>query len=137
MRRQDFIAQVQRDQKRRVELMRGSQDAYANDQDALANFKGCAQMIHTATGLDMVPVGPELVAVVYFYKHLTSILKHALVPGFSDRAGETREGRFDDGVNYLDLLNAIITEREPVLEESFDLDRRPEPMPIGTQGALP
>jgi hypothetical protein len=99
---------------RRLDLMRGSQRAYANDSDALANFKGCANLIQDATGLDMVPVGPELVAVVYFYKHLTSVLKHALVPEFTDREGESREGRFDDAENYLELLRAILTEKDPV-----------------------
>jgi hypothetical protein len=89
--------------------MADAQQAYANDSDTLANFKGVANLLTQASGQE---IKPETVCLIYWYKHFTSVVKYALDPSFVDRKGEGMTGRFDDCINYLELLRALVLERQ-------------------------
>lgn len=74
---------------------------YAGDNDKLANFKNCAELIG---------VSPQQVAFIYFYKHVAGIAKYCR-DGKPQR--DSFQGRIIDGINYLFLLNAILSESPP------------------------
>lgn len=72
---------------------------YASSDDRLANFKRLAPECG---------IRPELVAWVYFKKHLDSIntyLKYG-----KEHSEESIRGRFLDAINYLTLIYALIVE---------------------------
>lgn len=100
----DLLKQTDESDERRRNLLEASNRAYARDGDALANFKNTAQLL-TQAGM---PTTAAQVWGVFFFKHLTAILKRASDPNFQDR--EPIDGRIDDAQIYLELLRAICNE---------------------------
>lgn len=76
----------------------GSQE-YAGDSDKLQNFKDVAELIG---------ISPEQAAFVYFYKHVVGIAKY-IKNGKEQR--DTIRGREVDAIDYLLLLNGLLSER--------------------------
>jgi hypothetical protein len=100
----DLLSQSDESDARRRSILSASNRAYARDGDALANFKNTASLL-TQAGM---PTSPAQVWGVFFFKHLTAILKAASDSGFQDR--EPIGGRIDDAQIYLELLRAIHSE---------------------------
>lgn len=96
------------------EILRVKGAAYARDEqleaaDRLGNFKRTAEVL----GID-----PLQVASIFFLKHVDGLLTWVTnmckepPPSFLPRTGgESIEGRFVDGRNYLDLLFGLAVER--------------------------
>lgn len=82
-------------------LTQGSKE-YAGDEDKLANFKDCAELIG---------ISPEKVAFVYLYKHIAGVAKYVRN---QEPQRDSIEGRVTDAINYLALLNAILLERPSI-----------------------
>lgn len=93
------VAQLLFDQANKTLLNR--RDAYATDDDRLANFKQTGE----ATGLT-----PEKVCETYLYKALSSMLK--ILHG-KPAIGETVLERFADPFNYIILAFALWAEKHP------------------------
>lgn len=84
-------------------IMDIANDEYAAEGDKFENFKTIAAYIRELK--PSLNVAPEDIALVYFMKHLSSIVK-----GISKR--EDMRGRYIDAMNYLRLHYGIISERE-------------------------
>ena len=90
-----------------LELRRLKSGEYAQDQDALNNFRSDAADL----GLNM-----ETIWRVFANKHWRSLSKYIsdLETGFKRERSEPIEGRVDDLIVYLLLFKAIMKERQSV-----------------------
>ena len=113
----NFVALVKyaRERQDRVLGVKGAD--YADNNDRLSNFKQVAALL----GVDSTTV-----AGVYFLKHVTAICRAIRDKTLSS---EPLEGRFDDAVNYLYLLEACFDEQDDKKqEEAFNTI---PPIPLG------
>lgn len=85
-------------------IMEQANAEYASDADKFENFKTIAAFLGTVNPR-LAQLQPEDVALIYFMKHLSSIIK-----GISNR--ESMDGRYADAINYLLLHRGIVGERE-------------------------
>lgn len=101
MNQTDFTALVDATFKSCHQLLVVKGGEYAGSDDRLANFK---------RGAALVGVDPLAVAFIYASKHYDSIASYVRDP--SRASSEPIEGRFDDLINYMLLMKAIVAERE-------------------------
>lgn len=78
---------------------------YAKDGDRLANFKEAAGIL----GVDTLTI-----ASVYFYKHVAAVLTYCRKSATGEliELSEPIEGRIQDAQEYLDIIAALIAEKE-------------------------
>ena len=98
-----------------VKIGAGKGREYASSDDRLANFKRLAPECG---------IKPELVAWVYFRKHLDSISTY-LKEG-KELSEETIRGRFLDAINYLTLIYGLIVESQ-VNQTKLEYTNHPAP----------
>lgn len=93
----DFNALVAKARERQDGLLKSKGDDYTrHEADRLSNFKrGAAQ----------IGVSPLVVWAIYFNKHIDAIMAF-IKTGKAE--SEAIEGRFDDAVNYLYLLEGLL-----------------------------
>jgi cyclopropane fatty-acyl-phospholipid synthase-like methyltransferase len=96
MTRDDFIALLQSEFEKIVQINRIKGHDYAGEDDALSNFKRNADRL----GLTSIQVWA-----VYFHKHLDAIETFVREGGV---ASEPIEGRIQDAILYLFLLRGLI-----------------------------
>lgn len=102
---QDFNAVVDSTIKSTASLLIPKGEEYAGSADRLANFK---------RGSKLTGVTPLQVALVYASKHYDSIATYIRkdASGEAQVLSEPIEGRFDDMINYMILMKAIVKEQE-------------------------
>ena len=113
----NFVTLVENARKRQNTILSLKGADYADNNDRLSNFKQVAALL----GVDQTTV-----AGVYFLKHVIAICRAIRDKTLSS---EPLEGRFDDAVNYLYLLEACFDEQDDKRqEEAFDAI---PPIPLG------
>lgn len=103
MHREEFLALLETEHKKIVEINRVKGHDYAGDEDALANFK------REAEDLGM---RPEQVWAVYASKHWSAVKTFCRE---GDVASEPIEGRLQDVILYCYLLLGLIEEKKQEL----------------------
>lgn len=100
MRREDFLALLESEHEKIVQLNRTKGSDYAGDEDALANFK-----LHAG----QLGLTPEQIWAVYAGKHYDAILTYVRE---GDVKSEPVEGRILDMILYLYLLLGLVREKQ-------------------------
>jgi len=103
---EDFNNLVDSTVRSAAELLITKGEEYAGSADRLANFK---------RGAKLTGVTPLQVALVYASKHYDSIATYVRkdASGESQVLSEPIEGRFDDMINYMILMKALVKEDQP------------------------
>lgn len=102
-----FIALLKETHQKMLSISATKGQEYAGSEDRLANFKRLGDQLHLI---------PEKILWVYMTKHLDSLITYIE----DQQQGKKREysepitGRVDDAILYLNLLKALIVEREDI-----------------------